>query len=118
MTDARPEDAPPEDAPPEPVACTLGAGDLAGRMARWKAVATSAAGQRSATGHGVRLSFTAGPGVAGELRDLAALEGDCCSFATWTVREDGGQVLVDVTGGNPAAVTAVRAMFDPPGGWQ
>jgi hypothetical protein len=101
---------------PAPVACTLGAGDLAGRLARWQAVAARAAGQRSVTGHGVRLSFTAGPGVAAELRDLAALEADCCAFATWTVREHNGQVLVDVTGDSPEAITAVHDMFAAYGG--
>jgi hypothetical protein len=96
---------------PVPVACTLGAGDLADRVERWKAVAASAAGERSATEHGVRLSFTAGPGVADELRELAALEGECCSFAVWTVREDGTQVLVEVGGDSPEGVTAVRELF-------
>lgn len=103
---------------PIPVACTLGTGDLAGRVARWHAVAARAAGQRSATEHGVRLSFTTGPGVAAELRELAALERDCCAFATWSVREDGGRVLVEVGGDTREAATAVQEMFRELGGGQ
>lgn len=99
------------DAQPEPVACTLGSADLTDRMARWKAVTARAAGERTPTEHGVRLSFTAAPGVATELRELAALEADCCAFATWTVREDSDRVLVDVSGDSPEAAAAVQAMF-------
>jgi MerR family copper efflux transcriptional regulator len=105
-------------AEPTPVACTLGAGDLADRVARWKAVAARADGERSATEHGIRLSFTAAPGVADELRDLAALESDCCSFATWTVHEDSGQVTVDITGETPTGATAIQDMFATLGGPQ
>jgi len=104
------------DAQPKPVACTLGAGDLAGRMARWRAVTARAAGERTPTEHGVRLSFAAGPGVRDELCELAALEADCCTFATWTVREDGDHVLVDVTGDSPEGAQAIQAMFPAPGG--
>jgi hypothetical protein len=99
------------DAQPKPVACCLGAGDLADRVARWKAVAARAAGERLTTEHGVRLSFTATPGVADELRDLAALEADCCSFATWTVHETVGHVVVDVTGDSPTGATVIQDMF-------
>ncbi|HEX4063646.1 MAG TPA: hypothetical protein VHY58_21735 [Streptosporangiaceae bacterium] len=97
---------------PIPVACTLGAGDLADRVTRWRAVAARAAGERSPTEHGVRLSFATGPGVAAELRELAALERDCCAFATWSVRQDGDRVLVEVSGDSPEAAQAVQVMFD------
>jgi hypothetical protein len=96
---------------PIPVACTLGTGDLAGRVARWRAVAARAAGRRASTEHGVRLSFAAGPGVAAELRELAVLERDCCAFATWSVRQDGDRILVDVSGDTQEAATAVQEMF-------
>jgi hypothetical protein len=96
---------------PAPVACTLGSGDLAARVARWRAVAARAAGQRSATEHGVRLSFAAGAGVEAELRELAALERGCCAFAAWSVRADGDRILVEVSGGTPEAATAVQTLF-------
>jgi hypothetical protein len=94
-----------------PVACTLGAGDLASRMTRWTAVATRAAARRSPTEHGVLLTFDAAPGVAGELQALTTLERECCPFATWSVREEATQVLVEITSDTPAGVTAVQEMF-------
>jgi hypothetical protein len=94
-----------------PVACTLGSGELAGRAARWQALAARAHGRLARTEHGARLSFAAGEGVAGELRELVALERDCCAFATWSVREHGDQVLVEIGGDSPEAVAAVQAMF-------
>jgi hypothetical protein len=94
-----------------PVACTLGSGDLAARVARWQALAARAAGERGPTEHGIRLSFAAGPGVAAELRDLAALERDCCAFATWTVHQDGDRVLLDVSAGTPEAAAAIQTLF-------
>jgi hypothetical protein len=96
---------------PPPVACTLGPGELAGRAARWQALAGRADGRVSRTEHGARLSFGAGEGVTGELRELVALERECCAFATWSLREQGGRVLVEISGGTPEAVTAVQAMF-------
>jgi hypothetical protein len=96
---------------PLPVACTLGAGDLASRVARWRAVAARAAGERSTTEHGIRLSFATAPGVAAELHELAALERDCCAFATWTVHEDTDRILIDVSGDTPEAATAVQTLF-------
>ena len=96
---------------PLPVACTLGTGDLTDRVARWRAVAARAAGERSVTERGVRLSFAAAPGVATELRALAVLERDCCAFAAWSVREDGDRILVDVSGDSPEATAAVQTLF-------
>lgn len=96
---------------PLPVACTLSSGDLAARVARWRALAARAAGERTATEHGIRLSFAAIPGVAAELHELSALERDCCAFATWTVREDSDHILLDVSGDSPEATQAVQTLF-------
>ena len=93
-----------------PVACSLGAGDLARRAARWQALAARALRRASPTERGVRLVFSAGPGVAGELRALVALERDCCGFADWSVREDGDELTLEVNGDGEGAAAAVRAM--------
>ncbi len=94
-----------------PVACSLGQGDLAQRAERWQALAALALSQVSRTERGVRLVFRADPGVADELRALAALERECCAFATWSVRPDGGQLILEVSGDGEAAATAARSLF-------
>jgi hypothetical protein len=94
-----------------PVACSLGQADLAQRADRWRALTSSALSSASRTERGVRLVFDAGPGVAGELEALAALERDCCAFATWSVRADGGQLTLEVSGDSETAAAAVQSMF-------
>jgi hypothetical protein len=94
-----------------PVACTLGAGELHERATVWRALAARADGRASQTEHGVTLSFTAGPGVADELRELVEAERECCAFATWSVREQSGQVVAEIGGDSPEAITAVQIMF-------
>jgi hypothetical protein len=94
-----------------PVACSLGRADLAGRVQRWDDLAARALSQAARTPRGLRLVFTAGPGVADELQALAGLERDCCGFATWSVRTSGGQVTLEVSADSEEAVTAVQSMF-------
>jgi hypothetical protein len=92
------------------IACTLGPADLTDRRARWRALAEQAFLERSETEQGVRLAFRAGEGVEAELRELAALERECCSFAHFEVSSSRKQVVLDVSAPSEA-VPAVRAMF-------
>jgi len=94
-----------------PVACTLGQVDAAQRADRWRALASRALAQGSATQLGVRLVFDADPGVADELQALAALERECCAFAAWSVRANGSQLTLEVTGDSDEAAAAVQSMF-------
>ncbi len=94
-----------------PVACSLGQDDLAGRAERWRSLAARALVRASRTERGMRLVFDSGPGVADELEALAALERDCCAFATWSVRADGGELALEVSGGSETAAAAVQSMF-------
>jgi hypothetical protein len=86
------------------IACTLTRNDLAERRARWQALAARSLVGIDETETGLRLRFA---GERSELEALAALERDCCSFATWTI--DGTTLAID--GGSPEAVAAVRGMF-------
>lgn len=94
-----------------PIACSLGQRDLAERQRRWRALASNAILDIAPTGYGLRLRFRADPAVVAELRDLAALERDCCSFADWTVHSDADCHVVDIRGNSPAGVATVHAMF-------
>lgn len=94
------------------VACTLSKQDLKQRAGRWLALAGRAGRQVSRTDRGLRLTFSAGPGVAAELDELAALERDCCAFASWSVSSAGDRLVLDVSADGEVAVAAVHAMFD------
>jgi len=94
-----------------PVACTLGAGDMARRAARWEALTERFLVRTATTRRGVRLVFAADPGVAAELSSLIALERDCCPFANWSVHEHGAELALEVTGDGRDGVAAVRSLF-------
>ena len=49
--------------------------------------------------------------MADELEALAALERDCCAFATWSVRADGSEITLEISGDGDEAVTAIQSMF-------
>jgi hypothetical protein len=99
---------------PPVVACSLSANDLGARAARWQALAERADLTVAHTRRGLRLTFTPGPGVAGELEALAALERDCCAFATWSLREAGDRLTLEVSAVTSDGIAAVRAMFGGP----
>ncbi len=94
-----------------PVACSLGPDDLAERQRRWRALAGRAIIGLVPTGYGLRLRFRDEPGVEAELRQLAALERNCCAFADWAVLADGGAIALDVRGKSADSVPAVQEMF-------
>ena len=96
---------------PPPVACSLRQADLPGRADSWRALADRALSRVSPTPRGLLLVFGAGPGVADELEALAALERDCCAFATWSVRVDSTEIILEVSGDGDEAVTAIQSMF-------
>lgn len=95
------------------VACSLAPGDLAPRRERWLRLSEQALLEQTPTPAGMRLRFRSVDGAEHELRELAALERDCCSFATWSVTSDGADLILDVTA-DGEGVAAVRALFDEP----
>lgn len=102
-----------QDAQPKPsVACTLNQQDLKQRAERWQALARRAGGHVARTDRGLRLTFSAGLGVAAELDELAELERDCCAFASWSVSSAGDLIVLDIAADDEVAVAAVQAMFD------
>jgi hypothetical protein len=93
------------------VACSLATTDLAQRHERWLRLGESALTDTRTTSNGLRLSFRAAPGIERELRELAALERDCCAFAAWSVHKHGVEVVLDVSAESSEGIAAVRAMF-------
>jgi hypothetical protein len=94
----------------QPIACTLTTGELATRGARWRALAAVLARSRQLD-DGLRLAFRPEPGVEAELRELAALEADCCAFADWRVHADECCVMIDITAKDDAGIAAVQGML-------
>src|SRR5258708_35542165 len=67
-----------------PVACALTPAALAAQAGRWEQLAARAMTGRAQTAHGVRISFLPEPGAEDELRELVAVEKQCCPWAEWT----------------------------------
>ncbi len=63
------------------------------------------------TERGLRLVFRREGGVEDEVRELAALERECCAFADWSVSVTDGSVALEVSGASGEAIAAVQAMF-------
>jgi len=90
--------------------CTLSPDELGARGQRWGQLRDRATVEVATIDAGLRLRFRADPGIEAELRELAALESECCSFADWTVTMDRGSVCLDITA-EGEAVPGVQAMF-------
>jgi hypothetical protein len=70
--------------------------DLAAQARRWVRLAARAMTGRAETAHGIRLAFRPEPGAEAELRALAAVESECCPWASWTVETSAGHLVLDV----------------------
>jgi hypothetical protein len=91
-----------------PVACTLAAGEMTGRLGEWQAL-LEAVTARFPLQDGVRLEFGADTAV-GEIARLAAAEQDCCRFFRFAVLIDPRGVALEVHAPADAA-DVVTALF-------
>ena len=91
-----------------PVACTLGVAGLAAQRRSWEQLMARALTGRAETADGLRLSFR--PEAEDELRALVAVEAACCAWATWTVEQAAGAVVLDVRSAAEGIAT-LHAMF-------
>jgi hypothetical protein len=96
---------------PLPVACTLGPAEQGLRRERWLALGERALVEKRVTATGARLRFEADGESEAELRSLASAERMCCGFATWAVRREDREFVLEVDG-PPDAVPAIRALFE------
>lgn len=96
--------------PSAPTACTLTSANLAEQAGRWQRLAARAMTGRDQTADGLRIRFRAGPGVEQELRDLVAVENECCGWATWVVEPAAQQVVLDVRAAGDG-VAVLHGMF-------
>jgi hypothetical protein len=96
---------------PSPIACTLTPADLTGQARRWQRLIARAMTERTETADGLRLSFRAE--AADELRALAAVEAECCPWATWRVEQAARSAVLDVRSTAEGAAV-LHAMFTRP----
>jgi hypothetical protein len=92
------------------VACTLTSAGLAAQAGRWERLADRAIAERTETADGLRIRFRAHPGVESELRELVAVENDCCRWAAWTVQTADDHVALDIRS-QGEGVTVLHGMF-------
>jgi len=92
------------------VACSLTSEGLAAQADRWHRLATASLDERIETADGLRIAFRPEPGVYDELRQLVAVENECCPWAQWTVTAGHGQVVLNVRA-EKAGVAALHGMF-------
>jgi MerR family copper efflux transcriptional regulator len=102
----------PDPGPPPP-ACTLGPADGPDRLRRWRRLHERAAAGVRLRGGLLEVRYRPGPGVQGELADLAAAERECCPFVGWQVTVVDGRPVLRVTAppGEPGAVAPIAALF-------
>src|SRR5687768_13137913 len=91
-----------------PVACTLGATDVPGRLAEWGDVLTHVARREPLEG-GVRLVLSDDAPVE-QIAALAVAERACCAFFRFALTVDGRGVGLEVTG-PPDAATVLDGLF-------
>jgi hypothetical protein len=80
-----------------PIACSLGADELAERADRWRELAERGLISASETDRGVLQRYRWDQAVERELGELIALEAECCPFLELRIeRQD--ELLVNVSG--------------------
>ena len=89
--------------------CSLDDAALEVRRAAWVALDAHRLDARPLP-DGFAVTYRGGAGVAEELDRLAAAEGGCCGFATWTVAREGDQLVLSVTGPDPG-ISELRRAF-------
>jgi hypothetical protein len=99
-----------ENAGTVPVACALTPADLVAQRHRWERLIGRAMTERAEAADGLRLAFRPAPGVEEELREIVAVENECCPWATWTIEANSGRVVLDVCSA-AAGIAVLHRMF-------
>jgi hypothetical protein len=92
-----------------PLACSLDAAQSRTRGERWRALGDRALLSRSRIGDGVRMRFVRADAVIEELRELVALERECCPFLDLRLRDERQAIVLEIRG--PEAAQPVIELF-------
>jgi MerR family transcriptional regulator, copper efflux regulator len=85
-----------------PVACSLGAEQSRARGERWQRLGERALRSRDRVDGGVRLRFERSAGVIDELRELVALERECCPFLDFRLGSERQEIVLEARGDESA----------------
>jgi hypothetical protein len=83
---------------------------MAAQAGRWALLIARTMTGRTETTDGIRLRFRGGPGVQDELHQLVDVERQCCPWASWTVRKEAAEVVLDVRS-TEAGIATLHTMF-------
>lgn len=81
-----------------PIACTLGAGELAERSEFIARLRKDALIGGETTARGVRLRLRDAEDVERRARALIAAEAECCAFLDFSLAREGGALVLDISG--------------------
>jgi hypothetical protein len=85
------------EAPKTPIACTLGSVEVGTQVERWKKLYADAGTERTVTDDGLRVRFRRDFAVEHELRDLVAVEMECCTWAEWNVEAVAAELILEIS---------------------
>jgi hypothetical protein len=95
-----------------PIACSLGPHELAGRADEWRALGESALIGAARTEAAAVQRYRRAPEVEARLRELVALEAECCPFLDFERAEEGDEIVLKVSG--PPEAAGMVDLFSPP----
>ena len=93
-----------------PIACTLTAADLWDRQRAWLRLGSHITAFEDAPG-GLDLSFAPVPGLLPSLRQLVALEAECCAWMTFQIADPPGKVRLSIRAKGEDGERGVRESF-------
>jgi hypothetical protein len=95
-----------------PIACTLAPDRMRGRLAFIDALTADALVDQQPIAGGVRSRFRDEPDVERRLRELVALESQCCAFLRFEIGRAEAAIVLDITG-SPDAQPVIERFFVP-----
>jgi hypothetical protein len=95
-----------------PIACTLPVTQVPGRLALVGTLADDALLDGRPIAGGMRWRFHDAPGIERRVREVAALESECCAFLRFGIAREDGAIALDITG--PADAQPVIEQFFAP----
>jgi hypothetical protein len=84
--------------PDLPIACSLDASEAAARIALIDALVVEGLLDRAPIASGLRLRFRDSPDIESRVRELIALESQCCAFLDLRLTRAGDLLVLDITG--------------------
>jgi hypothetical protein len=81
-----------------PLACSLDGEQASARAERWRRLGERSLLARDRTRDGVRIRFEGSDRVIDELRELVALERECCPFLELRLRSERQQIVLEIRG--------------------